>query len=231
VAACAVTVAAARRRRRWRHGKGGAAGSKGRHGPCRVVRVCERPTSWPPRVAACRQQGGTVAVSGVHARAQVLASQDRGVAVPCAGHRHPEPTARRGGGGSDGGCGSIGERRAPAQDKGRVLGLFYGWFICSARHLAGSRGMGAVSGGSTHRRGSPARGCDAVAGWRKRVESVQDAQLRWHRRSGAGLVKLWGVASSSSSHSSSSSLPSLLLVRQRQRESPRELGFRGCGCG
>jgi hypothetical protein len=35
---------------------------------------------------------------GAHARARVLASQGRGVAVPCAGLRHPGPAARRGGG-------------------------------------------------------------------------------------------------------------------------------------
>jgi hypothetical protein len=34
---------------------------------------------------------------GAHARARVLASQGRGVALPCAGHRHPRPAARRGG--------------------------------------------------------------------------------------------------------------------------------------
>jgi hypothetical protein len=34
----------------------------------------------------------------VHARAQVLVSQGRGVVVPCAGRRHPGPAARRGGG-------------------------------------------------------------------------------------------------------------------------------------
>jgi hypothetical protein len=83
--------------------QGGVASGKGRHGPCRVVRVCKRVTSWPPRVAACRRQGGTAAVSdqgkgsidgsGVHARARVLASQDHGVGVPCAGHRHPGPAA------------------------------------------------------------------------------------------------------------------------------------------
>jgi hypothetical protein len=35
---------------------------------------------------------------GGHARARVLASQGRGVAMPCAGHRHPGPVTRRGGG-------------------------------------------------------------------------------------------------------------------------------------
>jgi hypothetical protein len=35
---------------------------------------------------------------GAHARARGLAAQGRGVAVPCAGHWHPERAARRGGG-------------------------------------------------------------------------------------------------------------------------------------
>jgi hypothetical protein len=34
--------------------------------------------------------------TGAHARARILASQGHGVAVPCEGHRHPGPTARRG---------------------------------------------------------------------------------------------------------------------------------------
>jgi hypothetical protein len=44
--------------------------------------------------------GGGAAVArvswGAHARTRVLASQGRGVAVPCAGCRHPGPVARRG---------------------------------------------------------------------------------------------------------------------------------------
>jgi hypothetical protein len=35
--------------------------------------------------------------TGAHARARVLASQGRGVAVPCTGHGHPGPAARCGG--------------------------------------------------------------------------------------------------------------------------------------
>jgi hypothetical protein len=53
--------------------------------------------------------------SGAHARARGLASQGRGVAVPCAGHRYPGPAARRGG---DRATAVAGRRRrvgAPAQ--------------------------------------------------------------------------------------------------------------------
>jgi hypothetical protein len=46
--------------------------------------------------------------AGAHACARVLASQGRGLAVLCAGHRYPGPAARRGGGGSDG-SGDLGE--------------------------------------------------------------------------------------------------------------------------
>jgi hypothetical protein len=44
------------------------------------------------------RQGGSTArarAGGAHARARCLAAQDRGVAVPCAGHRHSGPAARR----------------------------------------------------------------------------------------------------------------------------------------
>jgi hypothetical protein len=50
-------------------------------------------------LTAARRGWGTARPrgAGAHARAQVLASQGRSVAVPCAGLRHPGPAARRGG--------------------------------------------------------------------------------------------------------------------------------------
>jgi hypothetical protein len=85
------------------------------------VCVCERPEgvrgkaskAWPqrerdvagsPRMArpwrGHSEAGGTAGSrgTGAHARAWVLASQGRGVAVPSAGHRHLGPTAQRDGG-------------------------------------------------------------------------------------------------------------------------------------
>jgi hypothetical protein len=50
--------------------------------------------------ARAGQKGGSTACvrgKGAHARTRVLASQGRGVAVPCAGHRHHGPAARCGG--------------------------------------------------------------------------------------------------------------------------------------
>jgi hypothetical protein len=60
--------------------------------------------------------------AGVHARARVLASQGRGVAVPCAGHRHPGPAARRGGGEATVVAGKTAARRAPTQKDGTAAG-------------------------------------------------------------------------------------------------------------
>jgi hypothetical protein len=56
---------------------------------------------------------------GAHARARVLASQGRGVAVPCAGHRHLGPAARRGGGRRRRYRGKTAARRAPARKTAR----------------------------------------------------------------------------------------------------------------
>jgi hypothetical protein len=99
--------------------------------------------------------------TGAHARARVLASQGRGVAVPCAGHRHPGPAARRGGdeatavAGED--CGASGSctRRTARRPEGTgdpTAG--YGGFLSGARHHAGSRGGQERNGGGVaHRRG------------------------------------------------------------------------------
>jgi hypothetical protein len=62
-------------------------------------------------------------VAGARARARVLVFQSRGVAVPCAGLRHPGPAARRGGGtvaGEDSGAsGSCTKNGTEAEGKGR----------------------------------------------------------------------------------------------------------------
>jgi hypothetical protein len=57
---------------------------------------------------------------GAHARARVLASQGRGVAVPCAGHRHPGPAARRGSGRATAVAGETAARWGPAQKTARL---------------------------------------------------------------------------------------------------------------
>jgi hypothetical protein len=79
----------------------------------------ERDVAWSPRTArpwrgrgAAWRGRGTARHrgAGAHARARVLASQGRGLAVPCAGHQHPGPVTRRGGRVSDG-SGGLDERR------------------------------------------------------------------------------------------------------------------------
>jgi hypothetical protein len=52
------------------------------------------------RLGVAGKEAGTAGSrgKGAHARARVLATQGRGVAVPCARHRHPGLAARRGGG-------------------------------------------------------------------------------------------------------------------------------------
>jgi hypothetical protein len=59
--------------------------------------------SWRGTARPRRGSGAAVARlssgAGVHARAWVLAFLGRGMAVPCAGHRHPEPATQRSGGG------------------------------------------------------------------------------------------------------------------------------------
>jgi hypothetical protein len=96
--------------RSWRDGGGvakGTAGSRAWHGSVLGLCMCVPAMSWSARGAARRWRGGTVAGrlvkararcladgSDVHARARVLASQDRGVAVPCMGYRCSGPAAR-----------------------------------------------------------------------------------------------------------------------------------------
>jgi hypothetical protein len=60
--------------------------------------------------------------TGAHARARVLALQGRGVAVPCAGHRHPGPVARRGCGEAMAAAGKTAARRVPARKGGTAAG-------------------------------------------------------------------------------------------------------------
>jgi hypothetical protein len=83
--------------------------------------------------------------AGVHACARVLASQGRGVAVPCAGHRHPGPAARCGGGEATAVAGETAARRALARKDGtaargewEVLRPGYAGFVGNA----GSKGKG-----------------------------------------------------------------------------------------
>jgi hypothetical protein len=106
--------------------------------------------------------------TGAHARARVLASQGCGVAVPCAGHRHPGPAARRGGGRATAVAG-VQRRRVELLHKkdgtaaGRV-GRSYGLLPRVHRRLmahAGSRGKERDGGSVAHRRAGEegARGC------------------------------------------------------------------------
>jgi hypothetical protein len=120
------------------------------------------------------------------------------VAVPCAGHRHPGPAARRGGNDAMAVAGETAARRVPAHEwhggrKGRVvLRLGYGGFLGGARHHAGSRG----TRNGRRRCGSPAglkKKALGVAERRgRRVEAVQGARLHRCRCTGAGAVMLRG---------------------------------------
>jgi hypothetical protein len=95
-----------------------------------------------------RQQHGLGSAGGVHARARCLAAQDRGAAVPCAGHRHPGPAARRGGGKGDGGSGGLKRRVGLLQEEGGTAAgkgagvpkACYGRFIGSAGSNGGRKG-------------------------------------------------------------------------------------------
>jgi hypothetical protein len=97
---------------------------------------------------------------------------------------------------SDGGCGvqrqgdGFLHEKAARRPDGRSPRVGYRGFIGGARHHAGSRGGGRERAAAALTGGSLARRCDAVAGRRRWVEAVQDAQLHRRRRSSAGLVKL-----------------------------------------
>jgi hypothetical protein len=74
-----------------------------------------------PVTAVVSSQGGAWATArvhgvGVHTRARVLASQGRSAAIPCAGHQHPGPAARRGGEGRRRLRGTEAARWVPAQE-------------------------------------------------------------------------------------------------------------------
>jgi hypothetical protein len=73
-----------------RHGRVGLCGGVRARGTVKV-----RPAVARRCMGRARPRG-----AGAHARARGLASQGHGVAVSCAGHRHPGPAARRGGGGA-----------------------------------------------------------------------------------------------------------------------------------
>jgi hypothetical protein len=88
----------------WRGDGGEARVAKGRHGRVGLCGGVRARGTVKVRLAAARRGKGRARPrgAGAHARARGLASQGRGVAVPCAGHRNPGPAARRGG------CGSLG---------------------------------------------------------------------------------------------------------------------------
>jgi hypothetical protein len=173
--------------------------------------------------------------TGAHARARVLEPQGRGVAVPCARHRHSGPAARCGGEGRRRLRGAEAARRVPAQEAAwRPDGrgsprVGYRGFISGA----GGRGerKGEVAAALTE--GSLVRGCDAVAGRRRWVDAGQGTQLHRCRRSGAGLAELrWRRPSPPRAarrppppHAAPS--PPLLLVRRRRKREAGRLGFGG----
>jgi hypothetical protein len=103
--------------RRWRvvtaHGKA-VAGSWRGDGGCGAGRAARQ-----GKARAKATGGGTARVrgAGARARARVLVFQSRGVAVPCAGHRHPGPAARHGGEGRRRLRGATAARRVPAQER------------------------------------------------------------------------------------------------------------------
>jgi hypothetical protein len=123
--------------------------------------------------------------TGAHARARVLASQGRGVAVPCAGHRHPGPAARRGGGRATAVAGVQRWRVGLLHKKdgtaaGRV-GRSYGLLPRVHRRLmahAGNRG-----------KGKGWRQCGSPAGWRRGCSGLRRGEAGGSRpcRKGCGV--------------------------------------------
>jgi hypothetical protein len=99
---------------------------------------------WQGKARAKATGSGTARArgKGAHARTRVLASQGRGVAVPCAGHRHPGTAARCGGeramavAGSTSGAAGPCTRTAPRPEGRRGPRGCYGGFI----GIAGSKG-------------------------------------------------------------------------------------------
>jgi hypothetical protein len=169
--------------------------------------------------------------TGAHARARVLASQGRGVAVPCAGHRHPGHAARRSGGGATAAAGMTAVRRVPARKGGtaaggewEVLRPGYGGFI----GIAGSRG---------EREGAAAVkliGRAEEGGARGSIE-VRPVG-RSHAGCAAALVSSCGrrlgedaPAAVAASSSSSSSPPSSPLLVWRRRKGKGARVARVCG--
>jgi hypothetical protein len=129
-----------------RHGRDANATSRSRRGGGRARR-------------GCGAGKAEARLGSVHARARVLVSQGRGVAVPCAGRRHPGPAARRGGGEATAVAGKRAARRAPARKDGTAAGGGWGptagyglltggpWLTPAAGERRG------VGGGAAHRRG------------------------------------------------------------------------------
>jgi hypothetical protein len=153
-------------------------------------------------MAQARLGCGRVSRHGSHARARVLATQGRGVAVPCARHWHPGLAAQRGGGKAQAVAGEAAARRVPAQERhggrkrkgGPTAG--YGGFLSGARHHAGSRGGQEKDGGGVAHRRSWSRGrsgqrrgeaggsrpCRKGCGVDVVVRGAGLVELRWWRR-------------------------------------------------
>jgi hypothetical protein len=173
------------------------------------------------RRGAASKEAGTAGSrdKGAHAHARVLASQGRGVAVPCAGHRHPGPAARRGGGRATEVAGTTVAHRAPAQKTARrpegermVLRL-------ATEGPSAALGITPAARGSREGR----RRCGSLAGLeqgvlgaaegRSRGEAVQGraARVRRCRRSGRRLGEDAPAVAAVSSSSGSPPAPSPLL--------------------
>jgi hypothetical protein len=155
--------------------------------------------------------------AGAHARARVLASQGRGVAVPCAGHRHPRPATQRGGRGGTVAAVSASGTKGPCTkaarqpDGGRGPRAGYGGIVGGLWLTPAAEGIGEAAVKLTG--GLAGEVLGAVTGRCRRVGAVQGVRLR---RKGVGLAELrrGGVVSSLRCSSSSSPSSSLLLVRR-----------------
>jgi hypothetical protein len=147
---------------------------------------------------------------GAHARARGLASQGRGVGVPCAGHRHTGPAARRVGGAATAAAGMTAARRVPARKDGTAAeGKWgsYGRLRKAPRHRrqqGKGKGMAAAARltGEAGAEGAPGSGEARPAG-RGRAGCAAASVSSYGRRRGDALggvgVLLLELFSSSSS--------------------------------
>jgi hypothetical protein len=157
--------------------------------------------------------------AGAHTRVQLLAPQGRGVAVPCAGHRHPGPATRCGGGGGTAAAVSASDAKGPCTkaarqpDGGIDPRASYGGIIGSPWLTPAAEGIGEAAVKLTG--GLAGEVLGAVTGRCRRVGAVQGVRLRRGHRMGAGLAELRRGGGVSSLRCSSSSSPSSspLLVR------------------